>query len=65
MDIAIKGFGRKICNTERENSSIKMEIFSKDNLCMEANSEREFINSVMEKYTKDIFITDTVTGMEN
>lgn len=58
MDIVIKDHGLKICSMEKEKNNIKMVIFFKDNLCMEANSEKEFINSVTEKYTKDIFITD-------
>lgn len=65
MDIVIKDRGLKIYSMEKEKNNIKMVMFFKDNLCMEANSEKEFINSVTEKYTKDIFITDIAMEQEN
>lgn len=63
MVIAIKEIGPKICNMEKENKNIKMEINLTGNLCMETNSEKEFINLAVEKYTKATFTMDIVTDL--
>lgn len=57
LDTLMKAIGPKVSLMERGKKFIKMEMPTKDKSCMGKSLDQEFIDFLMEEYTKVAFIT--------
>lgn len=59
----MKASGKRTYSMEKGLKNIPTRMSTKGSLCMEANLEKDNINSLMERYTQDHFIMAIVMGM--